>query len=106
MNVAEKLAALVNKHRSANAQGIHAKIRRGKRRIDYQQARAEHYKYSQGHHPCEARGTATKNTRPNHWNARPTKANRLAGSPGVLHPRRSGRILPLPPAHSLAIFSP
>lgn len=66
MSIKDKLAAVLQAYRNYRA----------KRRAAYQQARADHYKHTHGHHPCEARGTATKNTQRNIWNIRPRKSRR------------------------------
>jgi hypothetical protein len=50
MNIKDKLAAVLNRYR--------------------------HYQATKGHHPCAARGTASKNTKTNPWNIRQPKSRR------------------------------
>ena len=66
MNIKDKLAAVLNRYRQYRAQ----------RRLAYAKARLRHYQATKGHHPCEARGTATKNTKTNPWNIRQPKSRR------------------------------
>ena len=73
MNIRDQLAAVIARHQKNKT--ARYKLTSGQRNTLRQKRR----KLATHHHTCEARGTATKNTKANLWNVRASKSRRPEG---------------------------